>query len=58
MDDIVVTPSDVAVRSVHAMKATATQWAVVRSLQSLVQTRPSYCASTFCRPSVIRIRHH
>ena len=35
-DDIVVAPSDVVVRSVHAVKATATQWAVVRSLQSLV----------------------
>ena len=35
-DDIVVTPSDVAVRSVHAVKATATQWAVVRNLQRLV----------------------
>ena len=29
-DDIVVTPSDVAVRSVHAVKATAAQWAVVQ----------------------------
>lgn len=35
-EDIVVTPSDVTVRSLHAVKATATQWAVVRSLQSVV----------------------
>jgi hypothetical protein len=35
-DDIVVTSSDVAVRSVHAVKATAEQWAVVRNLQSLL----------------------
>ena len=34
--DIVVTPSDVVVRSVNAVKATAPQWAVVRNLQSLV----------------------
>jgi hypothetical protein len=35
-DDLVVTASDLMVRSQNAVKATATQWAVVRSLQRLV----------------------
>ncbi len=52
-DDIVVTPSDVAVRSVHAVKATATQWAVVRSLQNLVPD-----ATVVLREHVLSSRHH
>ncbi len=34
--DIVVTPSDVAVRSLNAVKATAAQWAVIQDLQTLM----------------------
>ena len=52
-DDIVVTPSDVAVRSVHAVKATATQWAVVRSLQSLVPD-----ANVVLREHVLSSKRH
>jgi hypothetical protein len=52
-DDIVVTPSDVAVRSGHAVKATATQWAVVRSLQSLVPD-----ATVVLREHVLSSRRH
>jgi hypothetical protein len=53
MDDIVVTPSDVAVRSVHSVKATAAQWAVVRSLQSLVPD-----ASVVLREHVLSSKRH
>ena len=52
-DDIVVTPSDVAVRSVHAVKATATQWAVVRNLQSLVPD-----ATVVLREHVLSSKRH
>jgi hypothetical protein len=52
-DDIVVTPSDVAVHSVHAVKATATQWAVVRSLQNLVPD-----ATVVLREHVLSSRRH
>jgi hypothetical protein len=34
--DVVIRPSDVAVRSSHAVKATAEQWAVVQELTNLV----------------------
>ena len=51
-DDIVVGPSDVAVRSVHAVKATAAQWAVVRSLQSLVPD------ATVVREHVLSSKRH
>lgn len=53
MDDIVVTPSDVAIRSVHAVKATATQWAVVRSLQSLAPD-----ATVVLREHVLSSKRH
>lgn len=52
-DDIIVTPSDVAVRSVHAVKATATQWSVVRSLQSLVPD-----ATVVLREHVLSSKRH
>ena len=52
-DDIVVTPSDVAVRSVHAVKATAAQWAVVRNLQVLVPE-----ATVVLREHVLSSRRH
>jgi hypothetical protein len=52
-DDIVVTPSDVAVRSVHTVKATATQWAVVRSLQRLVPD-----ATVVLREHVLSSKRH
>lgn len=52
-DDILVTPSDVAVRSVHAVKATATQWAVVRTLQSLVPD-----ATVVLREHVLSSKRH
>ena len=52
-DDIVVTPSDVAVRSVHAVKATAAQWAVVRNLQGLVPD-----ATVVLREHVLSSRRH
>ena len=51
--DIVVTPSDVAVRSVHAVKATAAQWAVVRNLQGLVPD-----ATVVLREHVLSSRRH
>ena len=51
--DLVVSPSDVAVRSVHAVKATATQWAVVRGLQSLVPD-----ATVVLREHVLSLKRH
>ena len=52
-DDIVVTPLDVAVRSVHTVKATATQWAVVRTLQRLVPD-----ATVVLREHVLSSKRH
>ena len=52
-DDIVLTASDVMVRSVHAVKATAAQWAVVRSLQSLVPD-----ATVVLREHVLSSKRH
>ena len=51
--DIVVTPSDVAVRSVNAVKATATQWAVLRNLQGLVPD-----ATVVLREHVLSSKRH
>ena len=51
--EVVVTPSDVAVRSVNAVKATATQWAVVRNLQGLVPD-----ATVVLREHVLSSKRH
>ena len=47
--DTVVGPSDVTVRSSHAAKATAAQWAIVQDVQAACRTPTSFCASTCCR---------
>jgi hypothetical protein len=52
-DDILVTPSDVTIRSQHAVKATAAQWAVVRSLQSLLPE-----ANVVLREHVLSSKRH
>ena len=52
-EDTVVTPPDVVVRSVNAVKATAAQWAVVRDLQGLVPD-----ANVVLREHVLSSKRH
>lgn len=51
--DIVVSPSDVVVRSTHAVKATAAQWAIVQDLQWLVPD-----ANVVLREHVLSSKRH
>ena len=51
--DTVVGPSDVTVRSSHAVKATAAQWAVVQDLQRLVPD-----ANVVLREHVLSSKRH
>jgi hypothetical protein len=52
-EDTVVTPSDLVVRSLNAVKATALQWAVVRDLQGLVPE-----ANVVLREHVLSSKRH
>jgi hypothetical protein len=51
--ETVVAPSDVMVRSSHAVKATAEQWAVVQDLQRLVPD-----ANVVLREHVLSSKQH